>query len=164
VRKRVHERGRDREVWVEEVTEADPLCLGNEPKRVGLRVEAPTTPTLGNFETSFIISIEKAVRQTSRGVLECDFNRGRAEPSDVDNRGDTLGAQTTDNAVAADILELRDGATSPGSRATPRLVRPLRGSNGSRCGGEAARARMLFHPAAYDPGRRCVLAAPSQEK
>jgi hypothetical protein len=123
VRQRIDERGRDREVWVEEVTEADPLCLRDESEFIGVRVEGPTALAVGDLKARFIVTVEDTVRETSSGVLECDFNRGGAEPSNIDNCGDPLGSQTTDNAVAADILKVRDGVTSPWSPALPRLVR-----------------------------------------
>jgi hypothetical protein len=48
------------------------------------------------------------MHQAAGGVLECDLDSGGAVPPNVDDGGDAIRRQATNDGVAADVLKMRD--------------------------------------------------------
>ena len=61
VGKWLNESSRDRQVWIEEVAEADTFGFRNKPEHLPIGVKAPGTTRLSDFDAGFVIPIEELV-------------------------------------------------------------------------------------------------------
>ena len=80
VRERLEDGGMDGENRIEQVGQADSVCLGDEPEEVALAIETPRPADLNDFEGRLAVAIEELVGDLARGVLVGQFDAGVTEP------------------------------------------------------------------------------------
>ena len=66
VRQRIDHRGVDRQHGVEQMRQADPLRLGDQPEERAVAVEAPGPPLLGDLEPRLVVPVEQLVGRPCR--------------------------------------------------------------------------------------------------
>lgn len=88
--------GQDR---VEEVGEADAVCLGNEPEERAVAVETPRASGLDDLQAGLVVAIENLVGHSTVGTPVDEGQRVRAVPCDADDGSQVVGQNSSDGGL-----------------------------------------------------------------
>ena len=105
VRQRLDQRGRQRQVGIEQVGEPDALGLGGEPEQVAVAVERPRPPRPDQLERGLVAPVDQPVANRAARLLERDLDRLVAEPLDLDDLRHRAGHQATHGRSGGQLLE-----------------------------------------------------------
>lgn len=105
VREGVHEGGVDRQHGVEEMGQADPVCLGHEPEEGAVPVETPREPYFNNFKPRLVVPVEDLVRDPAVGPAVDQSQSVGAVPLHANYCCERIGQDTADGGVGAEIFK-----------------------------------------------------------
>ena len=105
VRQRLDFRGVHGEQGVEEMREANPLCLGDQAEQGAVAVETPRPADLGQLEPLFVITIQKLIGDFAGGRLVGQLDRLGAEPLHVDNCHEAVGQNAANRSVGLHVFQ-----------------------------------------------------------
>jgi hypothetical protein len=105
MRKRIDERCVHGENRVEQVSEANAMCLCHEAERGAVAVEAPRAALLDYFESSLVMPVEDLVSDAPRGVAIDERQRIGAVPLDVHDCNQGIGQDAANTRAGCEVFE-----------------------------------------------------------
>ncbi len=105
VRQRVDQRCVDREDGVEEMREANPLCLGNQSKKRAISIEAPGATGRNDLESRLIVAIKELVPDASARVFIRQLESLRTEPLRIDSVHQRVGEDASNRRSRGNFFE-----------------------------------------------------------
>ena len=105
VRQRLDQRGRQRQVGIEQVGQPDALGLGREPEQVAIAAERPRPARSNQLERRLVAAVDQPVANRPARLLERDLDRLVAEPLDLDDLRHRAGHQAAHRRSGAQLLE-----------------------------------------------------------
>ncbi len=85
MRQRLDQRGRQREVGIEQIGQPDTLGLRRQPEQVAITAKRPRPTRSSQLERSLVAAVDQPVANRPARFLECDLDRLVTEPLDLDN-------------------------------------------------------------------------------
>jgi hypothetical protein len=82
------------------------VCLRYQTKRRTIAIETPGPTKLNNLNPRFVMSVKQLIRDFSGWCLVGEFQCGRSEPLDVDNRNEAVGENTSNRRIGLKSFEL----------------------------------------------------------
>ena len=106
MRKRIDERCVHGENRVEQVSEANAMCLCHEAERGAVAVEAPRAALLDYFESSLVMPVEDLVSDPSGRVAVDEGQRVGPVPLHVHDGHSGVGNDSADACARREVFEL----------------------------------------------------------
>ncbi len=106
VRQRLDQRGRQRQVGIEQIGEPDALRLGCQPEQVAITAERPRPSRSSQLERRLVAAVDQPVANRSARLLERDLDRLVAEPLDLDDLRRSAGHQAAHGRSGDQLLEV----------------------------------------------------------
>ena len=106
VRQRLDHRGVHGKHGVEQMREADALCLGDQAEQCTVAVEAPRPADLDDLQLRLVVTVQKLVGDLAGGRLVGQLERFGAEPLHTDDHREALGENAAYRGVGLEIFEL----------------------------------------------------------
>lgn len=107
VRQRIDERGVHRQHRVEEVRQANAVCLGDESEERTVTVEAPRAALLDDRESSLVVTVQNLLGDaTGRTAIHEREGLGPV-PLDVDHRRGRIGQDAANGGAGGEVFELQ---------------------------------------------------------
>jgi hypothetical protein len=105
-----------REERIEQVGEADPVCLGDKPEERTIAVEAPWLSLDGHGECRLAVAVEQLASQAARGVSIGDLDSDGPDPP-VTRPSGTMPAIERAGVISSSVAMLQPiGRRPPGEQ------------------------------------------------
>ena len=105
MRQRLDQRGRQRQVRIEQVGQPDALGLRRQPEQVTITAERPRPPRSNQLERRLVAPVDQPVANRSARFFERDLDRLIAEPLDLDDLRHRAGYQAAHRRSGGQLLE-----------------------------------------------------------
>ena len=105
MRQRFDHRRVDRQQRVEQVGEADALCLGRQAEERAVAVEAPRPPVRNRLDPGLGVAVQQLAGQRAVRRPAGHIDRFRTEPLHADHRDEAVRQQPADHQARAQVFE-----------------------------------------------------------
>src|SRR5579871_151904 len=118
-----------REAWVEEIRQANPVGFGDEPQQSAIDIKAPQSRRLNDLQSRLAVAVGQFITQAARSIFVGQFNRDPAVPLHIRHCRHSIWQSALDLGSARQFFETSHMYLPPCSKHPPR--RPLISCDGA---------------------------------